>query len=405
MEREEGRAEVGGRRGLLPSSKMRNRESTEEIADLEAELRRAYWKKSLKVQIASKEAERSSEMARARLETERNRLRASIESEEEDRRRLRRIAEARERASLDLAEREARKSEERERRREEGLRERELLEELERRSEEREKSRTLERKLELRAEGAEERRKLAGLREVRRAKEREEEERIRRDGERYSREIERRAYEARSRANEREERRERVLTSLLSTILEEDARKRERELLLEELVLLEIELDRLIEDWKERKSRARRTKELVDALNEQIALEELCKLHFLRRDKEFAEETIRRLAEDERTLRLTAEAKRRAMSRYRRDLQLMIAERRRIRDEEIRRIEREFEEERRNEELRVEAVKRERRRLLLEHASNVGEYLDGRHLTENERAVLLDLDFRLDDSISSRTTR
>ncbi|KAF7387454.1 hypothetical protein HZH68_013131 [Vespula germanica] len=238
---------------------------------------------------------------------------------------------------------------------------------------------------------------VAELREIRRANEREEEERIKRDGERYSREIERRANEARSRASEHEERRERVLTSLLSTILEEDARKRERELLLEELVLLEMELDRAINDWKERNARSRRSLELLDSLNEQISLTELCKLNFLRRDKEFAEETMRRLARDEKTLRLTAEAKRRALLRYREDLERMIAERRRIRDEEIRRIEREFEEERRSEELRAASVERERRYLLLEHASNVGEFLNERRLTERERALL-------DDSLLSRTT-
>ncbi|XP_046833740.1 trichohyalin-like [Vespa crabro] len=386
MERE-GRVDFG-RRGLFWSNR-RDRESTDEsIADLEAELRRAYWKKSLKVQIASKEAKKSLDMAKGRLETEANRLRASIELEEEARSRLRRIAEARESASRELAEREASKREERERRREEGLREREVLEEVERRLEEREKSRTLERKLELRAERAEERRIVAELREIRRANEREEEERIKKDGERYSREIERRANDARSRANEHEERRERVLTSLLSTILEEDMRKREREVLLEELVLVEIELDRTIKDWKEKKLRTTRTLELLDSLNEQISLTELCKIKFLLRDKEFAEESMRRLAEDERTLRLTAEAKRRAILRYREDLERMIAERRRIRDEEIHRIEREFEKERRMEELRAETVKIERRYLLLEHASNVGEFLSERHLTERERDVL-----------------
>ncbi|KAL2731397.1 hypothetical protein V1478_004942 [Vespula squamosa] len=238
---------------------------------------------------------------------------------------------------------------------------------------------------------------VAELREARRANEREQEERIKRDGERYSREIERRANEARSRANEHEERRERVLASLLSTILEEDARKRERELLLRELVLAEIELGRAICDRQERNLRSRRAVELAESLNEQIGLTELCKLDFIRRDKEFAEETLRRLAEDERTLRLTAEAKRRALSRYREDLERMIAERRRIRAEEIRRIERELEEERRSEESRVEAVERERRYLLLEHASNVGEFLNEGRLTERERALL-------DDSLLSRTT-
>ncbi|KAK2581339.1 hypothetical protein KPH14_008110 [Odynerus spinipes] len=373
---------------VFVGSKLRNRESTDKLVELEAELRRAYWKKSLSAQLAEKEIEANLKAAEEAI-----RSRVALESkdneEEEDRRRRRkRIEEMRELVARELAEKAEREERERKARREEGLREREVLEEAERRLEELENSRTLERRLELAEGSAKERRIVAELREIRLAKEREEERRLERDGERYSREIERRANEARSCAIRLAERRERVLSGLLAMILAENGRKREREALLEELVLGEIERERTIAEWKERCARARMPKELANDLAEQIALTELCKASFLQRDKEFAEETMRKLAEDEKILRLTAEARRRALSRYREDLERMIEERRKIRDEEVRRIEREWEEERRLDELRVESVARERESLLLEHASNVGGFLNERLLSENERAIL-----------------
>ncbi|KAI4487863.1 hypothetical protein M0802_011751 [Mischocyttarus mexicanus] len=373
------------------ASVTRNRESTDEIAKLEAELRRAYWRKELMVQVASEEAEKNMKLIKDRLELEKNFMRVLIKSEKEDRTEIQKKAEAREEAARDIAERLARKAKERAKQTEEGLREREYYEKLEQSMEEQENLKILQKKLKLKREMMEEKRILSELTEIQFSFQKAEEENLEREREIYSREIERRANEARSRRAKQEKRRERVFTSLLAIILQEDSNEREKKQLLKELVYEELELERVINEWKERNIKSRMSAVLMDSLKEQISLTELCKASFLQRDLEFADETSRRLAEDEKTLRLTADAKKRAMLRYRQDLEKMIIERRRIRDEEISRIQEEAEKERRLEILRKENAKKERESLLLEHASNVGEFLNQGVLTEEERRILYQL--------------
>ncbi|XP_043487696.1 vicilin-like seed storage protein At2g18540 [Polistes fuscatus] len=395
---------VSGKRQYI-ETKMRNRESTDEITKLEAELKRAYWRKELVAQLAAKETEENMKKTKAHLESEKNRLLALIELENEDRTRAQKRDEAREEMAREITERRAREVEERARLMEEGLRERKYLEEAERRLEEYENTKKLEKKLELARISLEDRQIFSDLMEIQLAFKKEEEESAERDRQIYSREVERRAEEERNRRAKLEERRERVLTSLLATIIQEDASEREKKRLLQELVFEELQLERAIKDWKERDIRSRMAKELVGSLKEQITLTELCKANFLRRDRQFAEEMSKRLAEDEKVVRLTADAKKRALLRYRQDLERMIVERRRIIDEEISKIEKETEEERKLKATREEIIKKEREFLLLEHASNVAEFLNRNYLTEHEQNILQRISFSSKNEITNEGRR
>ncbi|XP_015186171.1 PREDICTED: trichohyalin-like [Polistes dominula] len=386
MDWENGRV-VGGRRRNI-GSMLRNRESTDEITKLEEELKRAYCRKELVAQLAAKKSQEDMERAKAHLESEKNRLLASIELDDEDRRRIIKRDEAREEMVREIAERRAREAEEKTRLMEEGLRERRHLEEVDRKLEEYENLKKLKKKLQLTSDMIKDRKMSSDLFDIQMAYKKEEEEKLERDRRIYLQEIERRAKEAQNRRVELEKRRERVLTSLLTTILEEDASEREKKRLLQELVFEELELDRVIRDWQDRDIKNRMTKALANSLKEQIKLTELCKANFLRRNQQFAEEMSKKLAEDDKITRLNADAKKRALFKYRQDLEKMIIERQRIIEEEISKIEQEIQEEHILEACRQELIKKERSSLLLEHAANVAEYLDTSLLTEYEQDIL-----------------
>ncbi|XP_014614215.1 PREDICTED: caldesmon-like [Polistes canadensis] len=376
---------------------MRNRESTDEIIKLEAELKRAYWRKELVGQLTAKQVEKNMEKTKAHLESEKNRLLALIELEDEDRRRAQKRDKVREDMAREISERTAREAEERVRLMEEGLRERKYLEEVERRLEEYENTKKLEKKLELARIRVEDRQIISDLMEIQLAFKKKEEESAERDKQIYFQEIEQRNKDERNRRAKIEERRERVLTSLLATIIQEDASEREKKRLLQELIFEELELERAIKDWKEMDIQSKMAKALMGSLKQQIILTELCKADFLRRDQEFAKEMSKRLAENDKIVRLTADAKKRALLRYRQDLDRMIVERQMIVDEEICKVEKETEEERILKATREEIIKKEREILLLEHASNVGEFLNKNYLTEDEQNILQRISFSSKD--------
>lgn len=97
---------------------------------------------------------------------------------------------------------------------------------------------------------------------------------------------------------------------------------------------------------------------------------------------------MRRIKEDEKIGRLSAEARRRAQLRYRDELNRLIEIRRKIREEEIWRTRRALEEEKEREETRSDRDKEERKRLLEKHAPNVANFIDKIPLSEEERETI-----------------
>lgn len=217
-------------------------------------------------------------------------------------------------------------------------------------------------------------------REMEAARRREEEEYWREMGERRRREEESRTVALR----EREWTRRRIADALIDT----EDRKREREALLAELITEDVKLELWTREEEEEVERGRRKEELAADLKEQIVFTERCKLRFVERDREFAEGIMRRIKEDEKIGRLSAEARRRAQLRYRDELNRLIEIRRKIREEEIRRTKRDLEEEEEREKARSDRDKEERKRLLEKHAPNVANFIDKIPLSEQERETI-----------------
>lgn len=229
---------------------------------------------------------------------------------------------------------------------------------------------------------------LQEMREIRRQEEQELEETDRLRELQYAREIDQRAVEERRVREERKEARERILTEVARMIVEAETQKRRRQEVIAELVAEDIECGLAMREREEVARRKRMKEELAVALEEQIIFTERCKLRFVERDREFAEEIMRKIMEDERMARLTTEARRRMQLQYRQDLQELIEERRRIREKEIARIEEAANEERRREEARKDRVREERKRLLEQHASNVGSFVNKGALTAEEQEIV-----------------
>ena len=217
-------------------------------------------------------------------------------------------------------------------------------------------------------------------REMEAARRREEEEYWREMGERRRREEESRTVALR----EREWTRRRIADALIDI----EDRKREREALLAELITEDVKLELWTREEEEEVERGRRKEELAADLKEQIVFTERCKLRFVERDREFAEGIMRRIKEDEKIGRLSAEARRWAQLRYRDELNRLIEIRRKIREEEIRRTKRDLEEEEEREKARSDRDKEERKRLLEKHAPNVANFIDKIPLSEQERETI-----------------
>ncbi|XP_014487396.1 PREDICTED: trichohyalin-like [Dinoponera quadriceps] len=365
----------------------RNRRSHDEVAELAAELQRAYAAKELRAQLEEKQCRRQAELMQERECAELARRQREA-SEEEDLRRRADILRRSEEYKRQLDEQLTRKEEERRVLAEEAREYRRTLEELDHAQEERERSRALEKKCELVEKTRRERLILEETKEARRQEERLAEERQRRQELEYLKEMDERSEEVKRLQREQIERREGVLLEATRMILDAEARKREREERLFDLVLEEIRCELVIREREQAARRRRMRRELAAGLEEQIVLTEQCKRRFAEEDRAWAEDVMRKIMEDERLARCTAEARRRMRVQYRQDLENLIAQRRRIREQEIAKMEESIREEQRLALLEAECAKEQRRRLLTVHAADIAPFVNRAALTAEERRIL-----------------
>lgn len=368
----------------------RNRESHDAVAELAAELRRAYMVKGLQTQLEEKQTRRYIELMRerenAKLVREQQR-----EMLEKDLRRHSEILRKCEEYRQQLDEQLTRKEEEKRVIVEEAREYRKYLEEVDRVQEEQELSRALEKKCELVERARQEKLILEEMKKIQRQEEREAEEKKQREDLEYLKEIEERSKEMSKLRQEQIERRERVLLETTRIMLDAQAQKREREERLIDLVAEEIRCELIIKEMEEAMRRRKMRQELAASLREQIVFTKQCKQRFVEEDRAWAEQVMRKIMEDEKMARFTAEAKKRMKMQYRKDLENLIAHRRRIREEEIAKIEEIAKEQRRLELAEAEHAKEERKRLLTMHATNIANFVNRAVLTTEERQILAEL--------------
>lgn len=368
----------------------RNRESHDAVAELAAELRRAYMVKGLQAQLEERHARRYLELVQGR-ESAKLAREQQREMLEEDLRRQSEIPRKCEKYRRQLDEQLTRKEEEKRVLVEEAREYRKYLEEVDRVQEERELSKALEKKCELVERTRQERLTLEEMKKIHQQKEREAEEKKQRDDLEYLKEIEERSKEVTRFRQEQIERRERVLLETTRIMLDAQARKREREERLIDLVAEEIRCELIIREMEETMRRRKMRQELAATLREQIVFTEQCKQRFVEEDRAWAEQVMKKIMEDEKMARFTAEAKKRMKMQYRKDLENLIAHRRRIREEEIAKIEEIAKEQRRLELAEAERAKEERKRLLTIHATNIANFVNRAVLTTEERQILAEL--------------
>ncbi|XP_053987286.1 meiosis-specific nuclear structural protein 1-like [Hylaeus volcanicus] len=365
----------------------RNRESYDEIVELEAKLRRAYVAKELRAQFAERETERYIENVRKQHAAKVTRLEQQAAVACDHRRRSEELKNA-EDYRRQLTEQITRKEEERCIMAEEARREREVLTEVDRIREQREKFKAKEAKEELMEIMKRERLIFQEMKDIRCEEEMEAEAKKLLECEKYWEEIDRRRQEAKRLRETRTQDRERIIAELASALTNAEILKREKERLIAELITEDVKCELLLKEKEEIVKREKMREELAANLEEQIVFTEQCKLRYLEQDRAFAEEIMKKIMEDERTARLTAEAKRRMQLQYREDLVRLIEKRRQIRDEEIINMKMDAEERRRREMIYMEHVKEERRLLLERHASNVGDFLNKSGFTEEEQEII-----------------
>lgn len=368
----------------------RNRESYDAIAELAAELRRAYMVKGLRAQLDEKQAHKYAELVRKHEIADLIR-REEEEVLEEDLRCRTEIQRKSEEYRRQLDEQLTRKEEDKRIVVEEAREYRKFLEEVDRAQEEQERSKALEKRCELVERTKRERLILEEMREVRRREEREAEEKKRLEELEYLKEMEDRSKEVSRLRQEQIERRERVLLETTRIMLDAQARKREREERLIDLVAEEIRCELAIREMEEAMRREKMQQELAAVLREQIVFTEQCRLRFVEEDRAWAEKVMKKIMEDEKMARCTAEARRRMNVQYRKDLESLIEHRRRIREEEIARIEEIAKEQQRLELVEAERAKEERKRLLMVHAANIANFVNRATLTAEEREILDEL--------------
>ncbi|KAL0128892.1 hypothetical protein PUN28_003929 [Cardiocondyla obscurior] len=368
----------------------RNRESFDAIAELAAELRRAYMVKGLQAQLDEKEAQKYVELVQKR-EIAHSIRQKQQEVFEEDLKCQSDILRKSEEYRRQLDEQLTRKEEEKRVNVEEAREYRKFLEEVDRAREEQERSKALEEKSKLVERTKRDRLLLEEMREVRRQEECEAEEKKHLEDLKYLKELKERSKEVKRLRQEQTERRERVLLEITKIILDAQARKREKEERLIDLVAEEVKYELALREMEETMRRKNMQRELAATLQEQIVFAKQCKLRFVEEDKVWAEELMKKIMEDEKMARYTAEAKRRMKIQYRKDLESLIEHRHRIREKEIARIEKIAKEQQRLELLEAERAKEERKQLLMIHAANIANFLNRATLTAEEEEIFDEL--------------
>lgn len=365
----------------------RNRRSHDEVANLAVELQRAYVVKELEAQMEEKRNRRQAELVQEHVCTELAQQQQREALKEELRHRaeiLRRGEEYRRQLDEQLT----RKEEERKVLAEEARKYRKTLEEMDRAQEEGEFSRALVKKCELVERTRREKLILEEMKEARRQEEHQVEERKRQQDLEYLKQIDKRSEEVNRLRQEQIERRKNVLLEAMRMILDAEMRKRDREKRLFDLVAEEIRCELVIREREQEARRRRMRQELAAGLEEQIVLMERYKQRFMEEDKAWAEDVMKKIMEDEKLARCTAEARRRIKVQYREDLENLIAHRRRIREQEIARMEETIKEEQRLARLETKCAKEQRRRLLTLHAADISRFVNRAVLTPEEQQIL-----------------
>lgn len=365
----------------------RNRESYDEIAELEAELRRAYTAKELRVQLIERETERYIENVRKQhaAEVMREEQRAVLEEDLRQRSMSRKESED---YRKELTSQIKRKEEEKSLMMEEARREREILAEIDRIREDCERFRTQEMKNEVAESMKRERLIFQEMREIREQEDREAEAKKRFEDEQYSKEIDERAKNVQRLRGQQLKKRERAMAEIANILINIEARNREREEMIADLIIEDIRSELFIREEEEDIERKRIKEELAADLKEQIVFTEECKLRFVEQDRAFAEGIMRKITEDEKTASLTDAARRRVRVQYREDLAHLIETRRKIREEEILSIELAAKEENGREKVKLDRIKEDRKRLLGEHVPNVAGFVNINSLSEEERQII-----------------
>lgn len=365
----------------------RNRESYDEIAELETELRRAYVAKELRTQFIEKETERYIEKVRRQEAARMMRSEEQAAAEDDLRLEFDNLRKS-EDYRRQLMEQITRKQEEKCEMIEEARREREILTEVDRIRERREKLNEMEMKSEMAESLRRENFILQEMKVIRSQEEMETEMRKLLEDEEYLREIDRRTVEARRLREERTRNREQAIGEIAEILTNLNRRKEERLRLIEDIIIADVKLELSIEQEEEAVQRETTRKQLAADLEEQIAFTEQCKLRFVQQDRAFAEEIMKKIMEDEKTEKLTREARRRMQLQYRDDLARMIEKRRTAREDQIVRMREQAKEENESEIINLSRAREKRKRLLETHASNVADFLDKNALTEEEKDIV-----------------
>ncbi|XP_076656121.1 uncharacterized protein LOC143360853 [Halictus rubicundus] len=365
----------------------RNRECCDEMAKLEAELRRAYVAKELRVQLAEKETERYIAKMREQQAAKMMRLEEQTASEADLCRKFESLRKSDD-YRRQLTEQITRKQEERGAMLEEERREREILTEVDRINEQSEKFTGIRRKNELAESARRERFILQEMKRIRDQEEMEVETKKLAEDEEYLQELDRRTEEANKLRVEQIRNRERVMREIAKILTSASTEREKRMALVGEIMAEDMKRELSIKEKEEIVRREKIRDDLVANLEEQIVFTEQCKLRFVEQDRAFAEEIMRMIMEDEKTAKLTALAKRRMQLQYRDDLTRMIEERRKVREAEIAKVEEEARKEYMLKMVDLRRVTEEKKRLLEKHALNVVGFLDENALSHEEKDIM-----------------
>lgn len=377
-------------RGFKPPLRRDNfieRNSYAGLKQLEAAIREAYVAKELRTQVLEAEAARLAADARDRMRNDMAK-RAAEEAAKiaEEKERAEKIA----RVSYGLELKAAVKSREDEgiKIREIEIQERKIIEEVSRAIEEEHEASKIRGRLINAERTSAELRIFREIKEIRIQEEAEVVEAQRRRDAEYVAETERRMTELKRARREQELAREAVIDAVSKSLIESRSRRLEVEAIIADLIAEEILFDEemRLRDEKERRKTAReeaaaeieRHRRVLDERRIRHAIEE----------EEFACEVMRKVLEDQRVDRLTAEARRRKQIEYRKALEVIIEERRIRRAQELKKLEESFKAERKRAETLRNRIKDMRERLIVRHAGNVAEFIASGALSEEERIVL-----------------
>ncbi|XP_076295132.1 meiosis-specific nuclear structural protein 1-like [Lasioglossum baleicum] len=367
--------------------RSRNRGLDDEIAELEAELRQAYIAKELQVQLGEKETERYIEKMRQRqaVKMMRQEKQAALEMDICRRTEILRKSEDYRRQ---LTEQITRKQEERGAMMEEDRREREILTEVDRIREQSEKYTGMRMKRELAESVNRERSILEKMKQIHNEEQMEVEAKKLANDREYLQELDRRTEEAKQLRVEQIQSRERAMHEIAKILTSATTEREKRMALVGEIIAEDVKRELSIKEKEEIVRREKMRDDLVANLEEQIVFTEQCKLRFVEQDRAFAEEIMKKIMEDEKTAKLTAQAKRRMQLQYREDLTGMIEERQKIREVEIAKVEEEARKEYMLKMVDLRRVTQEKKRLLEKHALNVVGFLDEHTLSHEEKDIM-----------------